>query len=132
MPSQYQPADLLARSKTKVMRDLMTLLIEQKWHSELHDGKLSFRHPLSGSEFVTPEYISPNVWNGEFYWAMRGIKVLLVAYRGRADDLRASLMLRWGGVPWVIEPESELSYKKAMIYVAEEWPRPNMVAKPQS
>jgi hypothetical protein len=130
MPLHYQPADILARSKTKVMRDLMTLLIEQRWYSELNDGKLSFRHPRSGSEFVTPSYISPNVWNGEFYWAMRGIKVSLVARRGKADDLRCSLMLRWGGVPWVIEPDSRLTYKAAMLYVAEEWPRPNMIPKP--
>lgn len=128
----YQPEDLLKRSKTKHMRAFMTTLAENEWRSEVHDGKLSFRHPRSGGEFVTPApYDTSRLWGSEFFWGYRGIKVLLVAHRGHADDLRCSLLLRWGGVPWVLENEGVLTYTSAIARVAEQWPPENWVPKPQ-
>jgi hypothetical protein len=130
--SAYQPEDLLARCRTKQMQALMRLLAEKGWRTEFHDRKMSFRHPLSGSEFVTPPpYDTSHLWGSPFFWGYRGIKVLMVSGRGDPNDLRCSLMLRWGGVPWVLESEGVLTYKTAMERVREQWPPDNWVPKPQ-
>lgn len=113
------------------MQMLMRTLAEHGWRTEINEKGPSFRHPLSGSEFVTPPPLDTSrLWGSPFFWGHRGIKATIVARKGDPNDLRCSLLLRWGGVPWVLENEGVLTYKAAMERVAEQWPPDNWVPKP--
>ena len=119
----YQPADLLERSKTPQMKQLMELLIMEGWRTEIFDRGLSFLHPLDGTEVDTPSYVPEKWWGSPKYTLHRRIAgVRLTPFRSNPDDLRITFMLRRTGVPWAEINESTLSYKKAMLYVAEEFP----------
>jgi hypothetical protein len=126
MTNAYQPADLLKRAKTAPMRNLLELLIMEGWRTEMFDRGPSFLHPLDGTEVPTPSYVPEKWWGSPTYTLHRRIAgVRLVAHRGDPDNLRIPFMLRRTGVPWADMTESVLSYKKAMIYVAEEFPGPS-------
>lgn len=121
--SAYQPSDLLKRSKTPQMKHLMELLVMEGWRTEIFDRGPSFLHPLDGTEVETPAYVPEKWWGKPTYMLHRRIAgVRLVPFKGNPDDLRISFMLRRTGVPWAEITESTLSYKKAMLYVAEEYP----------
>lgn len=122
LPPGYQPADLLARARTRPMVKLLTLLCDENWRSVRTDRGPSFVHPRSGEEVKTPSYVPTSWWPEATYSLLRQLSVRLIAYHGDQFDLRAPFIMGRTGVPWARIHEPVLNYKKAMLFIADPFP----------
>lgn len=103
-----------AKTPSRHTRDLLLLMAEKGWTRVEGAAGVMFQHPRSGERYPKPNYIPESMYPGPDAWRLRQI-----VFHIRGD--RIGKIWAREGVPWAGSREREMTFKAAMVYVAEEW-----------
>ena len=104
--------------KHKQTAALLGALAEARWKQTgaRFPGNAIFSHPRSGEEKPTPDYmLGSRSWPFGTYWQLRQVTF-------NYEGLRIyAVWTRICRAPWVTEESPQVSFKRAIEFINEEW-----------